>query len=110
MIDVGRTAALIAAVAIVTIATRAVPFLIFGGKREVPGVVKYLGKVLPPAIMAILVIYCLKSVSIFTGNHGLPELLAVAVVAILHLWKKNTLLSIGAGTICYMIFVQRLFV
>lgn len=101
---------IIVVVAICTLLTRALPFMVFGGKREVPAVIRYLGKVLSPAIMAILVVYCLKSVKIFSGSHGLPELIASSVVVLLHLWKKNTLLSIGVGTICYMILVQVVFV
>lgn len=97
--------AIILVVAICTFATRALPFLIFGGKKEVSPVIQYLGKVLPPAIMIILVVYCLRNINFFTGGRGIPEFLAIAVVAILHLWKKNTLLSIGAGTIFYMLLV-----
>lgn len=103
-----HTIGIIAVVAICTLFTRAFPFLIFG-KREVPKTIQYLGKVLPPAVMAILVVYCMKSVNLFAGSHGLPELLASALVVILHLWKKNTLLSIGGGTICYMYLVQVVF-
>lgn len=96
--------------ALTTLCTRALPFLIFGGKKEVPAVIQYLGKVLPCAIMAILVVYCLKGINLLTGNHGLPELLAVALVVGLHVWKKNTLLSIGLGTAFYMFLVQVIFV
>ena len=87
---------IIAVAAIVTLFIRAIPFVLFGGKREVPATVIYLGKVLPPAIMVILVVYCVKGIDLFTGNHGIPELLSVAVVAGLHIWKRNTLLSIAA--------------
>lgn len=100
-----HTIGIILVVAICTFATRALPFLIFGGKKEVSPVIQYLGKVLPPAIMIILVVYCLKGVDFFTGSRGIPELVAIAVVALLHIWKKNTLLSIGAGTILYMLMV-----
>ena len=72
---------IIAVAAIVTLFIRAIPFVLFGGKREVPATVIYLGKVLPPAIMVILVVYCVKGIDLFTGNHGIPELLSVAVVA-----------------------------
>lgn len=96
-------------VAICTVLTRALPFLLLGGRKEVPKVVKYLGNVLPPAIMAILVVYCIKGISLFKGSHGLPEILAIAIVAFLHIWKKNTLISIGVGTLSYMIFVQFIF-
>ena len=101
---------IIAVAAIVTLFIRAIPFVLFGGKREVPATVPYLGKVLPPAIIVvILVVYCVKGIDLFTGNHGIPELLSVAVVAGLHIWKRNTLLSIAAGTILYMILVQVVF-
>ena len=99
-----HSVAIIAVAAIVTLIIRAV-----GGKREVPETVTYLGKVLPPAIMVILVIYCVKGINLFTGSHGFPELLSIAVVALLHIWKKNTLLSIAVGTILYMILVQVVF-
>lgn len=101
---------IIAVCALTTLSTRALPFLIFGGKKEVPAMIRYLGKVLPCAIMAILVVYCLKEIHLLTGNHGLPELLAVALVVVLHVWKKNTLLSIGLGTGFYMFLVQVIFV
>ncbi len=104
-----HSVAIIAVAAIVTLIIRAVPFVAFGGKREVPEAVTYLGKVLPPAIMVILVIYCVKGINLFTGSHGFPELLSIAVVALLHIWKKNTLLSIAVGTILYMILVQVVF-
>ncbi|MED9904901.1 MAG: branched-chain amino acid transporter permease [Lachnospiraceae bacterium] len=95
---------------LMTIFTRALPFVIFGGKKEVPETIKYLGRVLPCAIMAVLVIYCLKGIDFFTGNHGVPEMLAVIAVVLLHVWKKNTLLSIGVGTAFYMFLIQVIFV
>lgn len=95
--------------AVITLAIRGVPFLLFGGKKEMPKSVKYLGNILPTAMIATLVVYCLKSVTPMTGNHGLPELISVAVVAVLHIWRKNTFLSIGLGTICYMVLVQVVF-
>ena len=101
--------AIIIVVALCTFLTRALPFWLFGGKKELPLMVQYLGKVLPPAIMIILVIYCLKSVNIFVGNRGIPEFLAIGFVAALHIWKKNTLISIGAGTAFYMLLVQVVF-
>ena len=100
---------IIAVAAIVTLFIRAIPFVLFGGKREVPETVTYLGKVLPPAIMIILVVYCVKGINLMVGNHGIPELLSIAVVAILHIWKRNTLLSIAVGTVLYMILVQVVF-
>lgn len=105
----GHSLAIIGVVAACTILTRALPFLLLRGKKEVPETVQYLGRVLPPAIMMILVVYCLKNINIFEGSRGIPEALAIAVVTFLHLWKKNILLSIGAGTIFYMILVQNVF-
>lgn len=104
-----HSALLVAVIAAVTLALRAIPFLIFGGKRETPRFVLYLSGVLPYAIMGMLVVYCLRNVNIFSGSHGIPELLACLLVAGLHVWKKNTLLSIAAGTVCYMILVQAVF-
>ncbi len=92
-----------------TMATRFLPFLIFSPGKPTPGYVKYLGLALPPAIFGMLVIYCLKNVSILTGSHGLPEFLALVLVVALHLWKRQTLLSIAAGTVCYMLLVQFVF-
>ena len=100
---------LILIVALVTIGLRFVPFWIFGGNRPVPKFIKYLGSVLPYSIMAMLVVYCLKSVSLTAAPFGLPELIATALVVGLHVWKRNTLLSIIGGTICYMILVQLVF-
>lgn len=101
--------AIIAVVSVCTIFLRAFPFLIFGGKKGVPQTVQYLGKVLPPAIMTVLVVYCLKGISFFEGSRGIPEILSVLLVAGLHLWKKNILLSIGLGTVCYMVLIQLVF-
>lgn len=95
--------------AAITLMIRAVPFVLFGGKKEMPRAVRYLGDILPTAMIAILVVYCMKGVTPFSGNHGLPEILSALVVAGLHIWRKNTFLSIGAGTICYMILVQVIF-
>lgn len=92
-----------------TMLTRFLPFLIFSSKKPTPKYIAYLGKALPCAVFGMLVVYCLKNVSILTGTHGLPELLAIAVTAGLHLWKKNMLLSIAGGTIVYMLLVQLVF-
>lgn len=100
---------LIVVMALVTALLRFLPFLIWNGKRKTPEVVLYLGKVLPYAIMAMLVVYCLKGVSVVTAPYGLPELIAVGVVAALHVWKRNTLLSIIVGTGVYMFLVQVVF-
>ena len=103
-------AALIIAVAgAVTLLLRFLPFLIFGGKRETPPYMVYLGKVLPYAIMGMLVIYCLRGISFTATANFLPELIACAVVVLAHVWKRNTLLSIISGTVCYMLLVQFVF-
>lgn len=100
---------MIAVMALVTAALRFLPFLLFGGGKKVPPFISYLGKVLPYAIMGMLVVYCLRNITVLQSPHGLPELLSVAVVAALHVWKRNSLLSIGAGTVCYMLLVQLVF-
>ena len=100
---------LIVVASLVTMATRFLPFLIFGEKRKTPPIIEYLGTVLPCAIMGMLVVYCLKDVTLLQGNHGIPEFIACAVVAALHVWKRNALLSIGGGTVCYMLLVQLIF-
>ena len=103
-------AALIIAVAgAVTLLLRFLPFLIFGGKRETPPYIVYLGKVLPYAIMGMLVIYCLRGISFTAAANFLPELIACAVVVLAHVWKRNTLLSIISGTVCYMLLVKFVF-
>ena len=104
-----HAALIIAAAAICTVFTRALPFLFFGGSRGIPEPIRYLGKILPPAIMAVLVVYCLKGVTPFSGNHGLPEFIAVAAVVFIHKWKHNTLLSILGGTVLYMVLLQVVF-
>ena len=103
-------AALIIAVAgAVTLMLRFLPFLVFGGKRETPPYIVYLGNVLPYAIMGMLVIYCLRGISFTAAANFLPELIACAVVVLAHVWKRNTLLSIISGTVCYMLLVQFVF-
>lgn len=97
--------AVIAVIAIVTWALRAFPFLLFGS-RPLPKTIRYLGKVLPPAIMTVLVIYCLRDTNIGQFPHGIPELAACALVVILQVLKKNMYLSIIAGTACYMILLH----
>lgn len=99
----------VAVVALGTIITRFLPFLIFPAGKPTPKFVQYLGKYLPPAVFGLLVIYCLKRVSFLTGSHGIPEMIAVAVVVVLHLWKKRLLLSVAGGTVCYMLLVQLVF-
>lgn len=101
--------ALVAVMAIVTFILRAFPFLVFSGKRETPKFVVYLGKVLPYAIIGMLVVYCVKDISFDTVSHFLPYIIAGAVVVLLHVWRRNTLLSIIAGTLSYMALVQFVF-
>ena len=93
-----------------TVLTRFLPFIVFSENRKTPSFIHYIGKYLPSAVFGMLVIYCLKDVSIFQGTHGLPELLAIAVTAILHLWKRQMLLSIAGGTVCYMLLLHFVFV
>ncbi len=101
--------AIIAVVAVCTILLRAFPFLVFGGRKEMPKTVQYLGAMLPAAIMAVLVVYCLRGVDFSAASRFVPSLTAGLLVAGLHLWKKNILLSISLGTICYMVLVQVVF-
>lgn len=92
-----------------TMLTRFLPFLLFPAGKPTPKYIQYLGRVLPAAVFGMLVVYCLKNVSLLAGSHGLPEAMAIVVVAALHLWKKQTLLSIAGGTVCYMLLVQVVF-
>ena len=101
--------AIILAVSLGTQITRWLPFLLFPESKHPPKVVLYLGRVLPPAMMGLLVVYCFKNVSWLSGSHGAPELLATAAVVGLHLWKKNVLLSIAGGTALYMVLLQVVF-
>ena len=100
---------LVAVVALVTMLLRFLPFMVFSGRKTTPPFVAYLGKVLPYAIMAMLVVYCLRHIQLAAAPHGLPEFIACAAVAALHLWKRNTLVSIVGGTACYMLLVQLVF-
>ncbi len=105
-----RSVAIILLVAFTTLATRAIPFIMFPEGKKIPKAVQYLGKVLPPAVIGMLVVYCFKSVEITSVPFGLPEIIAGLAVVLLHVWKRNNLLSIGAGTILYMVLVQYIFV
>ncbi len=95
---------------IATLLTRCLPFVAFPEGKRTPPYIEYLGKVLPAAVFGLLVIYCLKDVSLLSGSHGIPELIAVAVTAGLQAWKKNMMLSIAGGTVCYMALIQLVFV
>ena len=92
-----------------TMLTRFVPFIVFPAGKPTPKYITNLGRVLPAAVFGLLVVYCLKDVSFLTGWHGLPELISIAVVVGLHLWKRQMLLSIAGGTVCYMLLVQLVF-
>lgn len=92
-----------------TVITRFLPFFIFTSDKPTPKYVQYLGKMLPSAALGMLVIYCLKDVSLFRGNHGIPELISIVVVILLHFWKRQMLISIAGGTVFYMILVQSIF-
>ena len=92
-----------------TVLTRFLPFLLFPAGKPTPKYIQYLGTALPPAVFGLLVVYCLKGVNLFAASHGIPELLSIAAVAGLHLWKRQMLLSIAGGTVCYMLLVQFVF-
>ena len=107
MIDVSKSLAIIAVTAVVTALIRFSPFLIF--HKGTPKPILYLGKVLPHAVMGMLVVYCLKNTSFISAPFGAPELLAILFVVIVHKWRHNTLLSMAGGTLCYMLLVQVVF-
>lgn len=126
ILTTGQAVASIAVMALVTFLTRALPFLLFDRKGSPPKLVLYLGRVLPPAVIAMLIVYCLRSIDFsatlaaLSGGTGqgvlqaaagwAPQLIAAAAVVLLHIWKKNNLLSIFGGTILYMVLVQAVFV
>ena len=103
-----ETGATLLVLAGVTLLTRALPFLLFRGKQT-PALVSYLGQVLPFAIMGMLVVYCLRNVTPLSPPYGVPELIGVVLAVLLHVWKRNTLLSIGGSTVVYMLLVQLVF-
>ena len=107
--NVTHSILIIAVGCIVTAITRFLPFLLFRKGAKTPAIITHLGKVLPFAIMGMLVVYCLKDVTLLAAPYGIPELLGCAAVVLLHIWKRNTLLSIGGGTVLYMILVQLVF-
>ena len=104
-----HSAVMIAVMALVTAGLRFLPFWIFGENRKTPPLITYLGRVLPYAIMGMLVVYCLKGVSLTSAPYGIPEAIGCIAVAALHVWKRTTLLSIGGGTVIYMLLVQFVF-
>ncbi len=95
--------------ALVTLFTRAAPFVLFPEKKELPRAVKYLGKVLQGAVMGMLLVYCFRNTSVLSASHGLPEAIAALVTVGLYLWRKSILLPVGAGTVVYMALVQYVF-
>ncbi|MBE6718645.1 MAG: branched-chain amino acid transporter AzlD [Ruminococcaceae bacterium] len=103
-----RAVLMIVIISVITMMLRIIPFLIFE-KRKTPEFVVYLGKVLPYAIMGMLVVYCLRGTSFVTNPYGIPEIVSVLIVVLVHIWKRNTLLSILTGTLSYMMFVQFVF-
>lgn len=105
----GQAALIILAVSVGTVLTRFLPFWLFPENREPPKVVTYLGRMLPAAMMGLLVVYCLRGISWTAAPHGVPEVVSVVVVAALHKWKGNVLLSIAGGTILYMLLAQVVF-
>ena len=104
-----HTILLITVMAVITAALRFIPFFVFGNGKKTPDIIVYLGKILPYAVIGMLVVFCLKGVTPFQYPHGIPELIACAVVVGLHIWKRNTLLSIIGGTACYMVLIQLVF-
>lgn len=108
--DVKHSILIIAVIAIVTMAMRYMPFLVFGGKRKTPKIINYLGKVLPFAMIGMLVVYCFKDVNPLAFPYALPEMIAALIVVATYLWKRNTLISVASGTVSYMLFVQLVFV
>lgn len=108
-LSAGTSFLIILVVGITTFATRVIPFLLFPKGKEIPKTVQYLGKVLTPAVIGMLVIYCLKNTSVSHAPYGIPEFISVLTVVVLHIWKRNNLLSIGVGTVLYMVLVQAVF-
>ena len=99
----------VALIILATVIMRFLPFVLFPDNKPTPKFIHYLGVVLPAAVFGLLMVYALKGVSFFSGSFGIPELIGIAVTAAVHLWKKQMLLSISAGTICYMLLVQLVF-
>ena len=109
-VNTNYTLSAILVMAVVTFGTRVAPFILFGKSKATPKYIVYLGNYLPPAVIAMLIIYCLRNVGLFSFPFGIPELIGVVTVAILHIWKRNNLISIIGGTAIYMIAIQLIFV
>ena len=99
----------VAVIALITAALRFLPFIIFKNDKKTPAIITKLGRILPFAVMGMLVVYCLKDVSFSSPSGFVPALISCIVVAVLHIWKRNTLISIVSGTVCYMLLVQLVF-
>jgi branched-subunit amino acid transport protein AzlD len=110
ILSFGQSLLIILVIAAITFALRAAPFILFSRTGTTPKVITYLGNVLPPAVMGMLIVYCLRNVSVLDFPFGLPELIAVTAVALLHLWRRNSMLSILGGTVLYMVLIQVVFV
>lgn len=108
--DVTTLLPIIGVVAAVTIFTRALPFLFFTGKKQPSKYILYIGNILPPAVMAMLLIYSIRYTTPLTYPYGLPTLISIGLVVLLHVWKRNNLISILGGTLCYMILIQLVFI
>lgn len=109
MTDYGHAMIVIAVMGLAVLATRIVPVLIFGSGEKVPEFILYLGRVVPYTAMGLLIVYCLRDVPVFEAPHGLLELLALAVVSVTYIWKRNTIFSVVIGTALYMFLVQSVF-
>ncbi len=99
-----QTLCIIGAIALATMLTRYLPFIVFPESRPIPKYITYLGKRLPAAVIGLLVVYCFKNTTINCSPYGVPELVSTIVIILIHLWKNNTFLSIGSGTACYILF------
>ena len=99
----------VALCSLATVLTRSLPFLVFGAQRRSGALIQYIGKALPGAIFGMLVVYCLKDVSLLSYSFGIPELIGIALVILVHLWRRTMLLSIASGTVAYMLLVQLVF-
>jgi branched-subunit amino acid transport protein AzlD len=110
ILSFGESILIILVISVITFVLRAAPFLLFSRKGETPKVITYLGNTLPPAVMGMLIVYCLRNVSVLDSPFGVPELVAAATVIALHLWRRNNMLSILGGTALYMVMIQFVFV
>lgn len=104
-----ETIIIICVIAIGTMITRFLPFILFKGSKATNSYISYLGRVLPYSAIGLLVVYCLRGVDFKSPTYGIPEAVAIVCITVLHYWKENTLLSIGAGTLVYMVLVQAVF-